>query len=76
MTFFSVYAPTLHNNVESCMAFYHNLRSVINSILNADKILVSYFNVRVGREHETAGWRVSDTGLVQTKSDRSGRMLI
>ena len=54
MTMLSVYAPTLDSSEESIMAFYQDLRTVISSIPNADKILLlGDFNARVGCDHET-----------------------
>ena len=54
MTMLSVYAPTLNSSEESIMAFYQDLRTVINRIPNADKILLlGDFNARVGGDHET-----------------------
>ena len=54
VTILSVYAPTLDSSEESIMAFYQDLRAVINSIPNADKIiLLGDFNARVGSDHQT-----------------------
>ena len=70
LTIINVYAPTMVHQEEEKEAFYAQLRTLVSSVPEADKlILLGDFNARVGCDHDTWGPVLGKFGKGQQNSN-------